>query len=95
MRKNRAANHATGGVSIALAVGAHPDDIEFMMAGTLLLLKEAGARIHMWNVANGCCGSDSHGRDELIAIRRREAAPRAAALSVTSWGRPVGWTRST
>jgi LmbE family N-acetylglucosaminyl deacetylase len=27
----------------ALAVCAHPDDIEFHMAGTLLLLKEAGA----------------------------------------------------
>ena len=28
---------------VALAAVAHPDDIEFMMAGTLLLLKDAGA----------------------------------------------------
>ena len=26
----------------AIAIAAHPDDIEFQMAGTLLLLKEAG-----------------------------------------------------
>ena len=27
---------------VVLAAVAHPDDIEFMMAGTLLLLKRAG-----------------------------------------------------
>ncbi|MDQ6630443.1 MAG: PIG-L family deacetylase, partial [Verrucomicrobiota bacterium] len=30
----------------AFAIAAHPDDIEFMMAGTLLLLKNAGYEIH-------------------------------------------------
>jgi hypothetical protein len=30
-----------------LAVGAHPDDIEFMRAGTLVLLQRAGAGIHL------------------------------------------------
>jgi LmbE family N-acetylglucosaminyl deacetylase len=40
-----------------LAAAAHPDDIEFMMAGTLLRLKDAGCEIHLWNLANGCCGS--------------------------------------
>ena len=38
---------------VALASAAHPDDIEFMMAGTLLLLKETGAEIHMWNLSIG------------------------------------------
>ena len=28
-----------------LAIAAHPDDIEFMMAGTLLRLKDAGCEI--------------------------------------------------
>jgi LmbE family N-acetylglucosaminyl deacetylase len=41
----------------AIAIGAHPDDIEFYMAGTLLLLKEAGYAIHYLNVANGNSGS--------------------------------------
>jgi N-acetylglucosamine malate deacetylase 1 len=30
----------------ALATIAHPDDIEFVAAGTLLLLRDAGWRIH-------------------------------------------------
>ncbi len=62
---------------IALAVGAHPDDIEFTMAGTLLLLKQAGAQIHMWNLANGNCGSVQYGREELATIRAGEAAESA------------------
>src|SRR6266542_2826859 len=30
------------GNKAVIAIGAHPDDIEFYMAGTLLLLKQAG-----------------------------------------------------
>ncbi len=30
----------------AMAIAAHPDDIEFFMAGTLLLLKQNGYQIH-------------------------------------------------
>ena len=56
-----------------LAVAAHPDDIEFMMAGTLLLLQQHGATIHMWNLANGSCGSVIYDRDETIRRRREEA----------------------
>jgi N-acetylglucosamine malate deacetylase 1 len=37
----------------AIAVAAHPDDIEFMMAGTLLLLKRAGYEIHYFNLLSG------------------------------------------
>ncbi|MFA6111669.1 MAG: PIG-L family deacetylase, partial [Candidatus Latescibacterota bacterium] len=33
------------------AVAAHPDDIEFGMAGTLLLLARAGCRLHYLNIA--------------------------------------------
>ena len=60
-------------MSVAMAVGAHPDDIEFAMAGTLLLLKEAGAEIHMWNLANGCFGTAVHEREEIIELRWEEA----------------------
>ena len=55
------------------AIAAHPDDIEFMMAGTLFRLKEAGWQIHYMNVANGCCGTDRHEIDEIVQIRREEA----------------------
>lgn len=58
---------------VAMAIGAHPDDIEFMMAGTLLLLKRAGYEIHYMNVANGSCGSDQFDRDTLVKMRREEA----------------------
>jgi LmbE family N-acetylglucosaminyl deacetylase len=59
--------------SVVLAAVAHPDDIEFMMAGTLLLLREAGAELHVWNLSHGDCGSVIHPRNELIKLRRQEA----------------------
>jgi N-acetylglucosamine malate deacetylase 1 len=55
------------------AIAAHPDDIEFMMSGTLMRLKESGWQLHYMNVANGCCGTDRHEIDEIAAIRRQEA----------------------
>jgi N-acetylglucosamine malate deacetylase 1 len=58
---------------VAMAIGAHPDDIEFTMAGTLLLLKQRGAEIHMWNLANGSCGTAVHNRDDIIRLRADEA----------------------
>lgn len=64
---------------IALAAAAHPDDIEFMMAGTLLRLKDAGCEIHLWNLANGCCGSHTLSRNEAASLRWREARASAEA----------------
>ena len=58
---------------VALAMAAHPDDIEFMMAGTLLLLKKAGVEIHMCNLANGCYGSQVYSKDEAARVRAEEA----------------------
>jgi len=58
---------------VALAVGAHPDDIEFMMAGTLLMLHRAGWEIHYLNVADGCCGSRDYSASKLASIRGAEA----------------------
>lgn len=65
---------------VALAVAAHPDDIEFLMAGTLLLLRAAGWETHYLNVANGCCGGVKHGATRTAAIRRREAQEAARIL---------------
>jgi LmbE family N-acetylglucosaminyl deacetylase len=69
---------------VALAVVAHPDDVEFTMAGTLLLLKAAGADIHIWNLANGCCGTIRHSRAEISSIRRREAQASARLAGATA-----------
>lgn len=70
-------------VRVAMAIGAHPDDIEFTMAGTLLLLKQAGAEIHMWNLANGHCGTAVHERDEIIRLRGAEAHASAQIAGAT------------
>ena len=62
---------------VAIAIGAHPDDIEFYMAGTLLMLKQAGYEIHYLNLANGNCGSAEYNAAMTRSIRNTEA--RAAA----------------
>lgn len=61
----------------ALALHAHPDDIEFMMAGTLSLLRKAGYETHYMNVADGCCGSMTEDR-AATALRRLAEAREAA-----------------
>jgi LmbE family N-acetylglucosaminyl deacetylase len=74
--------------SRALAVAAHPDDIEFYMAGTLLLLKQAGWGIHYLNLASGNCGSVNLSPAKTRAIRRREAQA-AARLLGAQWHPPL------
>jgi len=64
----------------AIAIGAHPDDIEFYMAGTLVMLRRAGWEIHYLNVANGCCGSQQHTSVKLRRVRRSEAKRAAKVL---------------
>ena len=64
----------------ALAIGAHPDDIEFMMAGTLLLLKQAGCEAHYLNVANGNCGSAEYDAATLAKMRAKEGRRAAEIL---------------
>src|SRR5439155_13481055 len=65
---------------VAIAIGAHPDDIEFWMAGTLLLLKKAGYQIHYLNVASGNCGSTKYSSPATRSIRNNEARTAAKLL---------------
>ncbi len=58
---------------IAFAIAAHPDDIEFMMAGTLIRLKEAGFELHYMTIANGSCGTATLDKEQIIEIRTQEA----------------------
>jgi LmbE family N-acetylglucosaminyl deacetylase len=64
----------------AFAVAAHPDDIEFVMAGTLILLSRAGYEIHYMNIANGCCGSTEYSAEDTARVREREARAAAALI---------------
>jgi N-acetylglucosamine malate deacetylase 1 len=68
---------------VALAAVAHPDDIEFVMAGTLLRLKDAGAEIHMWNIANGSCGTATYSKADIIRMRWQEAKDGAKVAGAT------------
>jgi len=62
------------------ALAAHADDIEFGMAGTLLLLARAGCDIHYMNLANGSCGSSEHDAGKIAEIRLEESRRAAARL---------------
>src|SRR3989304_7053290 len=64
---------------VALAFMAHPDDAEFLCAGTLSGLAEAGWEVHIATCAPGDCGTATENRWDISSIRTKEAA-RAAAL---------------
>lgn len=64
-----------------LAIVAHPDDAEFTCAGTLALFRERGWHIEMATMTAGDCGSMEHGREEISAIRKKEAASAAKLLN--------------
>ena len=68
---------------VVLAAGAHPDDVEFMMAGTLALLADAGYECHILTVANGNCGTAEYSHNEIVRLRRAEAERAAAVIGAT------------
>ena len=69
---------------VVIAVAAHPDDVEFMMGGTLLLLKQDGWETHYLNVSSGNCGSQKMNAEETAQVRGDEAQ-RAAELLGATW----------
>ncbi len=68
------------GINI-LAIGPHPDDIEFGCGGTLLRYGQAGNELFQLILTDGCVGGDP-------AIRKREQEEAATALGVKRiiWG---------
>ena len=72
----------------AIAIAAHPDDIEFCMAGTLRLLGDAGWKIHYLNLSTGNCGSMELSAARTRAVRRREAQ-QAAKILGARWHPPM------
>jgi len=63
-----------------LSLGAHPDDAEFLCAGTLALLHEKGWQIHIATMTPGDCGTVQYSREEISRIRKAEAAKAASLL---------------
>jgi len=68
----------------ALAIGAHPDDIEFGCGATLAKWAAAGCAVDLLVLTDGSKGSWDPGADvgELAALRRAEQRTAADALGV-------------
>ncbi|MGO8792428.1 MAG: PIG-L deacetylase family protein [Terriglobia bacterium] len=64
-----------------LALFAHPDDAEFLCAGTLAHLADRGAAIHIASMTAGDCGSSILSSAKISRIRRAEAQRGAALLN--------------
>jgi len=64
----------------AIAIFAHPDDIEFVAAGTLLLLRQRGWETHYLNVSTGNCGSLEFNPAKTRRVRLQEAKDAAKIL---------------
>lgn len=71
-----------------LAIFAHPDDIEFVAAGTLLQLKARGWDLHYVNLCNGHGGSVQMD-GPTTARKRLEEAQEAARILGSSFYPPI------
>jgi LmbE family N-acetylglucosaminyl deacetylase len=65
---------------VALGIFAHPDDAEFMCAGTLSLLNRAGWTIHIATITKGDKGTTVFSMEEISSIRKEEASRSAEII---------------
>ena len=72
----------------AMAVGAHPDDIEFGAGATLAKWADAGCRVHYLVLTDGSKGSwdPEEDLDRLVADRQRECLEAAAVIAGMALG---------
>ena len=82
-----------------LAIGAHPDDIEFGCGATLAKWADSGAALHHLVITDGAKGTwDPHRDVVALAAQRQEEQRRAAALlgggNVVFLGRTDGELRN-
>jgi LmbE family N-acetylglucosaminyl deacetylase len=69
---------------IVLSILAHPDDAEFLCAGTLIRLKqEHGYEVHIASMTPGDCGSIEYDSQEIARMRRVEGGQAAAVIGAT------------
>jgi LmbE family N-acetylglucosaminyl deacetylase len=75
--------------NVVLSVLAHPDDAEFLCAGTMIRLLrlgdlgDQGWEGHMASMTPGDCGSAELPAEEISRIRRAEGAKAAALIGAT------------
>jgi LmbE family N-acetylglucosaminyl deacetylase len=77
----------------ALAIGAHPDDIEFGCGATLAKWASAGCVVHHLVCTDGSKGTWDRDQDtsELVVARQREQRAAARALGATGEVVFLGW----
>jgi LmbE family N-acetylglucosaminyl deacetylase len=75
----------------ALAIGAHPDDVEFGAGGTLAKWAAAGCTVHHLVCTDGSKGSWDVGADLAALVARRQDEQREAARRLA--GRNAGEVR--
>jgi len=79
--------------TVALAIGAHPDDVEFGAGATLAKWSAAGCVVHHLICTDGSKGSWDPGTDTAELVVTRQDEQRAAAKALGATGRCVflGW----
>ncbi|MGB3056215.1 MAG: PIG-L deacetylase family protein [Acidimicrobiales bacterium] len=83
---------ATSGLAIptrALAVGAHPDDVEFGAGATLARWAEAGCEVSLVVCTDGSKGTWDPSADTEVLVATRQAEARAAAAALGATGEVV------
>jgi LmbE family N-acetylglucosaminyl deacetylase len=77
----------------ALAIAAHPDDVEFGCGGTLAKWADAGCRIHHLICTDGSKGTWDPEADTATLVATRQAEQRAASRALGGTGDVVflGW----
>lgn len=70
---------------VVLAVGAHPDDLEFFAGGTIAKFISLGAKVYYLILTDGSKGSEDNtlNIDELVQIRKNEQLKAADILGVS------------
>jgi LmbE family N-acetylglucosaminyl deacetylase len=79
--------------AVALAIGAHPDDVEFGCGATLAKWAKAGCVVHHLICTDGAKGSWDPAADvaELVVTRQGEQRAAARALGATGACVFLGW----
>jgi LmbE family N-acetylglucosaminyl deacetylase len=63
-----------------LAIGAHPDDLEILCAGTMALYAAAGSKVILCNATSGNRGSATLTMEETARLRDQEAGASAGLI---------------
>ena len=77
-----------GEIGSVLALGAHPDDLEILCAGTLARYSRMGADVFMFNATDGEKGGIGGNATEIAKVRRQESVDSASIIGATALAGP-------